>query len=215
MSNAQGIKRKQGFILLGTGGNFSTAVLHELLKENAIPLAFIQSGRRRATPDQGIGDISLEVSRSVTTLAGILQANHIPHYVADPGSLAHQVADLQADFLLVACWPELLTLSVLQSVSCAALNLHPSLLPAYRGRDPIAEQLKAGDKNYGISLHLLNEFFDTGDIVLQQSLPLHNQSYQQIEQACARQGAKLFIKALNTFQHPGWSLLPQPSAEIN
>ena len=203
------------YVLLGSGGDFTFGVLDALIKAWKPPQAFIRPPGQTNVVDQGIADITLEVPRPDSTLAGLLQAHHIPHHIADNNTLAEQIAALKVDFLLVACWPRLLPLRVIQSVSKGALNLHPSLLPRYRGRDPIRDQLAARDYHFGISLHLLNDAYDTGDLVSQQSLSVPDGSYQQIEKACARIGAQLFIEAVKTYDHPGWSLRPQHSLVSN
>lgn len=51
-------------------------------------------------------------------------------------------------------------------------NIHFSLLPAYRGPDPVFHQLKNGEQTSGVTIHKVDEHFDTGEIVLQQLLQL-------------------------------------------
>ena len=124
--------------------------------------------------------------------------------------LSHQIKSLKAEFLLVACWQKLLSNEVLNSVSKAALNLHPSLLPKYRGVDPIGEQLLAKDYNFGISLHLLNEHFDKGDIVLQKPLNIKTPYLRHgINNLSAETGAYLFIEALKLNSTTEWVLTKQ------
>jgi len=53
------------------------------------------------------------------------------------------------------------------------LNLHPSMLPRWRGPDPVRRALLAGDARVGVTLHLLTHEFDAGDIIWQQASPLH------------------------------------------
>ena len=123
-------------------------------------------------------------------------------------NLYREISALKADFLLVACWPELLPENIIHAVSCAALNLHPSLLPKYRGRDPIGDQLSVRDSQYGVTLHLLENQFDSGDIVLQQSFCLKDPaSRPEIESQAAEIGARLFIEAVTTYRDPGWVLI--------
>lgn len=50
-------------------------------------------------------------------------------------------------------------------------NIHFSLLPAYRGADPVFWQIKNGEQTGGISIHRVDENFDSGEVVLQQSIP--------------------------------------------
>ena len=122
------------------------------------------------------------------------------------------------EFILVACWPYRIEHELIKSAGLAALNLHPSLLPKYRGADPITAQLRAGDRHFGISLHLLDEAVDRGDIVAQTGFTLEDigdnmgddisDERQAIEHRAARLGGQLFIQAVSEYDS-GWQLRPQ------
>jgi methionyl-tRNA formyltransferase len=109
------------------------------------------------------------------------------------------------DFILVACWPYLIDKVLIESANRAALNLHPSMLPDFRGADPIGAQLADDKQRFGVSLHLLNQRFDRGDIIarshLAETTPKPDRKW--VQQHCARLGSKLFIDALNSYDS-GW-----------
>ena len=198
------------FIVLGTGGRFTQEVLKNLIRRDQHPYAYIQWPAAQAVKGEAFQEIALEVNQAPSAIEAMLEQQHIPHQPAE-NALHEQIARLAADFMLVACWPEKLNQSVLQAVKLAALNLHPSLLPKYRGFDPIAEQLSKGEKKTGVTLHLLNQYFDQGDIVLQKRLPLGTKATREsIEKASAEIGAELFIEAMKSYAAPGWKLMPQP-----
>ena len=54
-----------------------------------------------------------------------------------------------------------------------AINLHPSLLPKYRGRAPLNWAILNGEKMLGLTAHWIDNGVDTGDIILQKSFHLH------------------------------------------
>ncbi len=204
------MKKNYRYIMLGTGGSFTRQVLKYLIRQGQPPSAYIQWRAVQAAKAENFQEIALEINRAPSAIDVMLEQQRITHQPAKKG-LHEQIAHLAADFLLVACWPERLNQSVLQAVKLAALNLHPSLLPKYRGIDPIAEQLSNGEKKTGVTLHLLNQHFDQGDIVLQKRLPLGTKATRgSIEQASAKIGAELFIEALKSYDEPGWKLTPQP-----
>ena len=128
-------------------------------------------------------------------LAGSIQFAHAPEQRQQ--QCARLIRQRSIDFMLVACWPYLIAPEMIESVSKAALNLHPSLLPAYRGVDPVGRQLECGERRLGVSLHLLSQRFDAGDIVARASLPPLGASpdRETIEREAARLGAGLFIDA--------------------
>ena len=84
------------------------------------------------------------------------------------------------------------------------------MLPDYRGRYPVIDQLNADETRFGVSLHLIDDEFDRGDIVLQQDFELEPPvSRRRIEKRAARLGAELFLQALDSHARPGWQLIRQ------
>jgi len=74
------------------------------------------------------------------------------------------------DIIIVACFPYKIPESIYNKPSYGAYNIHPSLLPAYRGPTPLFWQFYYGEKNTGVTIHALDSGFDTGDIVLQKKV---------------------------------------------
>jgi methionyl-tRNA formyltransferase len=83
--------------------------------------------------------------------------------------LAHQLAP---DLVLSVFYRHLLPDAVLDAARLAALNLHPSLLPAYRGRAPLNWVLVNGEAETGVTLHHMVKRADAGDIVAQRAIPI-------------------------------------------
>ena len=199
---------QHSFIVLGAGGEFTYNVIQTLIKKNYKPLAYIQSGRIRKKTS--FENIELEILKPQGNLTQLIKLENIPFYYQSQIEITKFIKQLNVEYLLVACWPQLIPNKVLQSVSKAALNLHPSLLPDFRGIDPVGDQLKQKNNNFGISLHLINEIYDSGDIVLQKKLRIKkNIDKINIETRAARKGAELFIQAIKTYEKPGWQLVRQ------
>jgi methionyl-tRNA formyltransferase len=199
------------FLLLGSGTHFTYQVLKQLLSCNCLPVAYIQYGGPISLTPSHFGNIPIESSRPLSPVDALMEQYDIACYYQDSLPLADWVQQRNIDFLLVACWPELISAELINSVNCAAVNLHPSLLPAFRGFDPISDQLDSGNSSFGVSLHLLNESFDCGDIVLQELVQSDATTTRlEIEARCAVKGAQLFIRALQTYSQPGWNLIKQP-----
>jgi methionyl-tRNA formyltransferase len=87
-----------------------------------------------------------------------------------PQTLA-ALAGLGADVACVACFTRRLPPAVLRLPRLGCLNLHPSLLPAYRGPSPLFWQLRDGAAT-GVTIHYLDDRLDTGDIAAQAAVPL-------------------------------------------
>ena len=73
------------------------------------------------------------------------------------------------DFIISCCFDRIFTLPILGLPRIKALNIHPSLLPKYRGIKPLENAMLNGDFETGISLHELSPSLDAGDIVLQKT----------------------------------------------
>ncbi len=110
--------------------------------------------------------------RSVRELA---ERHRIPA-IAPPDvnspDVVERVRGLAPDFLFSAMFRQLLKPALLDVPRRGALNLHPSLLPKFRGRSPINWVLVEGETETGVSLHYMVEKADRGDIVAQRRIPI-------------------------------------------
>jgi methionyl-tRNA formyltransferase len=75
------------------------------------------------------------------------------------------VRDARPDILLVAGFPRLIPASVIDLPERIGINLHPSLLPRHRGGTPNRWVIRNGELETGVTAHVLDEHFDTGDIL--------------------------------------------------
>ena len=197
-------------LLIGSGGYFTQAVLQALVGLKVIPSAYWQSSPLPAVVEQRLAGVRIDSGGAHTKLPALLNQHRIEARGGCLDQLENDLQSLTFDFLLVACWPKLIDISRLGSIRCAALNLHPSLLPGYRGIDPVAAQIKAREQVFGTTLHLLSDQFDAGAIIAQQAFTLPTASYREIEHKAALTGAALFVEALQDY--PAWSPMDQ---EIN
>lgn len=91
------------------------------------------------------------------------------------------------------------------------LNLHPSLLPAYRGATPVPHQILDGVIQSGITIIKMSGEFDAGPIVAQESVPvLPEDTSLDLLTRCFSAGANLLIKILPDYLAGKISLTPQP-----
>jgi len=79
-----------------------------------------------------------------------------------------------------------------------ALNVHPSLLPKYRGATPIQTAIRNGDRETGVTIMLMDAGMDTGDIVLQERFPIApDDDYGTLHDKLAQVGAEMLGAALH------------------
>ena len=90
---------------------------------------------------------------------------------------------------------------------CPIINIHPSLLPKYKGLHAIEQALDSGDKITGVSVHYVNEELDGGEIILQQEVPiLPDDDLDSLTKAIQRIEYAILPAAIEHLSH---QLLPQ------
>ena len=94
-----------------------------------------------------------------------------PEKVRQPGFIS-TLKQLAPDVTVVAAFGQILPQSVLDIPLCGTINLHPSLLPKYRGAAPIQWALINGETETGVTLMLLDAGEDTGDIICTERFPI-------------------------------------------
>lgn len=138
---------------------------------------------------------------SPSPIKKIASANNLkiyqPEKVRDP-AFVKILNELILDVIVVAAFGQLLPQSVLDIPPCGVINLHPSLLPKYRGAAPIQWALINGEKETGISLMLLDAGEDTGDIICKERIPINSDdTAETLHDTLAHIGAKLLIETLS------------------
>jgi methionyl-tRNA formyltransferase len=94
-----------------------------------------------------------------------------PERLRDPAAL-EAIRGVEPDLIVVADYGRLIPAAVLDLPAQGALNLHPSLLPRWRGASPVAAAILAGDRETGVTLMRMDEGLDTGPIVAQRTVTL-------------------------------------------
>lgn len=123
---------------------------------------------------------------------------------------AAQIAPLEIDYFVLASYGKLIPQELLDVPRLGALNVHPSLLPQYRGATPIQTALRDGAKETGVSIMLMDAGLDTGDIVLQERTPvLESENYGELHDRLARFGAQALAHAIDAAHGGSFPRTPQ------
>lgn len=91
---------------------------------------------------------------------------------ANSKEFRNKLLALNPDILLVGTWGEKIKKEIFDIPQIASINIHPSLLPKYRGANPYSRAIMFGETKTGVSFHLINEKFDAGAIVMQKEFPI-------------------------------------------
>ena len=122
---------------------------------------------------------------------------------------------LTPDVIVVAAFGQLLPQTVLDVPPCGTINLHPSLLPKYRGAAPIQWALMNGEAETGVTLMLLDAGEDTGDIISADRVPIRDEDTAfTLTEQLAQLGADQLVRCLSDMPNEGPpSVIPQNHAE--
>ena len=121
---------------------------------------------------------------------------------------------LGAELHAVTAYAQKLPLRLLEMAPKGCVNVHPSLLPRYRGAIPIPAAILNGDEVSGVTIMRMAEKMDAGDIILQREIPLDaDETTQTLEKKAAAAGAELLLEALNAIEAGTAAAVPQDDSK--
>lgn len=91
---------------------------------------------------------------------------------ANSEDFVNYVLKTNADLIMVGTWREKLKRKTFTLPKIGTVNIHPSLLPRYRGPNPYMQVILRGEKKTGVTLHLVDENLDTGAVLLQKEIDI-------------------------------------------
>jgi methionyl-tRNA formyltransferase len=198
-------------IFMGTP-DFAVPVLRELheqaLKQNWQVVSVLTQ------PDRPAGRGAKIVASPVKEYA---LAQNLP--ILQPASLRKEpetiaaLGALAANLIVVAAYGLILPQAVLELPDFGCINIHASILPAYRGASPIPAAILAGEPETGVSIMLMDKGLDTGPVLAQARQPiLPTDTTATLSLRLAEQGAKLLMETL-----PNWlagAIAPTPQHDL-
>ncbi|AFV11637.1 methionyl-tRNA formyltransferase Fmt [Thermacetogenium phaeum DSM 12270] len=105
------------------------------------------------------------------------------------------------DVIVVVAFGMLMPQPVLNLPRLGCINLHPSLLPAYRGAAPIERAVMNGERSTGVTTMFISPEMDAGDIILQEEVPIgENTTAGELASLLAEKGAALMLKTLSLLE---------------
>ena len=132
-----------------------------------------------------------------------------PATVRDEAVL-QQVRDLRAELLVVVAYGKILPKALLDIPTVAAINVHSSVLPRYRGAAPINWAILQGDTETGVTVQHLGEELDAGDIILVKKTPIDpEEDALQLTRRLADLGAEALSQAVKALADGTAPRLPQ------
>ncbi len=171
------------YLLRRSGLRFVGRKALELFQSRATAIIFRLLGRRA----------------KINSLRHIRPMYHVPIIgstnVNSPETL-QQIKDWQPDLILSVYLNQLIKRDLINLAP--TLNIHPALLPRHRGLFPYFWVIANGDKETGVTIHWVDEKFDTGDLLLQERIPVTpSDTISSLSYKSAQLGADMLVKAVN------------------
>lgn len=170
-------------------------VLEELIANSQSPIAVVTREDKPAGRGQRV---------SLPPVKIVAQKHKIP--VFQPPKLKEnqdffgKLRSLKPNLGVVAAYGRIIPKEVLEIFPKGILNVHPSLLPRYRGASPIQSAILEGEKETGVTIILLDEELDHGPILAQEILKIDKDDTQEtLIQKLGQMGAKILVKVI-----PSW-----------
>ena len=111
--------------------------------------------------------------------------------------LIEKLNSLKPDLAVIAAYGKILPKEILDIPSYGFINIHPSLLPKYRGASPIQYTILKGDKETGVTIMEIDEKMDHGPILEKSEIQISkSETYETLSKKLAKLGAELLIKII-------------------
>lgn len=186
-------------LVFGRKAELSLAVLEAVARQHEV-VGVIESQFRGYAPAKAwqrwLG--RLFAGEDIETFARKLQ---IPFFVMRPGEvgeLAAFIRQVKPAVGVIAKMVQLLPMEIVSLFPLGILNIHPSLLPLYRGPLPVFWTFFNQETVSGVTLHLIDKGEDTGDIIEQKELPLSfGESAEEFGRRYAREAPSMVLNALD------------------
>ena len=204
-------KQRPKVLFFGMQGNFSTPSLLALIEQHVEVCAVVLP----ASPVPGRKPLSIQRREQLKgrrnslpllnmstnpSIVEIAWREQIPvwdvYRLSDKGTY-DILASYQPDMICVACFSQRIPRAILDLPHSGCLNVHPSLLPVNRGPEPLFWTFREGHDTTGVTIHLMNEGMDSGDILAQEPIAVPDSiRYEQLEWQCAQLGGTLLAQTV-------------------
>lgn len=179
---------KKRLVFMGTP-QFSAKILKELISIHDVVLVVTQAdkrvGRNKELINSPVKKVALDYGLELVQ----------PNKLKNNQEIVDLIANKKPDYIIVAAYGKILPSEILNIAPC--INTHASLLPLYRGASPIQSAILNGDKDSGVTLMLMDEGLDTGDILYQEKITIENLNANVVFDNMSELSSKMLINFLD------------------
>ena len=134
-----------------------------------------------------------------------------PEKLRENKEIVDILKDINPDVICVVAYGKIIPKEILEIPKYGCVNVHPSLLPQYRGSAPIQWAILNGDKETGVTTMYLDEGMDSGDIILQTKTPIDkDETSGELWDRLSKIGAELLVETLEKIENKTASRIKQP-----
>jgi len=179
-------------VIVYFGTSLFSARILEFLLEQKIEVAAVVT-----QPARPKGRSKRPVSTPVAELAAKKGLDCHPFPKASASEALEILSKYQADLFVVAAYGQILKQVLLDLPSKGCINVHPSLLPKYRGAAPIQRCMMAGESETGVTIMEVVQKLDAGDIILQEKVSIGPDTlFPELEEELCELSCKLLLQAI-------------------
>jgi len=131
-----------------------------------------------------------------------------PKRLLNNPEFAEELKNLKPDVGIVAAYGKIIPAEIINLLRHGILNIHPSLLPKYRGPTPIQTTILNGEKETGVTIIKIDEEADHGPTIASEKLKMQNEKFIDLQEKLAELGTNLLIKILPDYLAD--KITPQP-----
>jgi phosphoribosylglycinamide formyltransferase-1 len=184
-----------GVLVSGSGTNLQ-AILERAHGRDGIVVDTVISNRADAR--------ALERARKAGVETAVFDADDYGSRVERDRAMAGYLKQRGVRLVVLAGYMHLLDRVFLDEFPNAVINVHPALLPAFPGANPVQDQIAYGAKVSGVTVHFVDDGVDTGPIILQEAVTLpYTRDEEEILTALHRTEHDLLPRAIRLFARGG------------
>ena len=141
--------------------------------------------------------------------------NYIDYDELDEQQLIKKIQELDVDAAVVGSSNYKSPRVLLNSVKDGFINVHPSMLPKYRGGNPYSRVIMNGESETGVTIHFMDEGFDTGDIIAQKAYHIHSKATMgTLFNELNVLGIELLLQVLQAYETQELVRIKQPAGDF-
>lgn len=184
-------KIKVAILASGRGSNFIAIADAIDRGDIAAEIAFLFSNKAAAK--------AVEVAKERGIATKVIESKNCPREEFD-GKLLALLKESNIDLVILAGFMKIVGADIIKAFPYKIINIHPSLLPSFKGLHAQRQAIDYGAKLSGCTVHFVDEGVDTGPIILQSTVPiLKNDTEEVLSKKILHEEHKIFVEALKLF----------------